>query len=151
VRFPPLGKRGFDGVGADADHGMAPPLEHLSHANREVFLALQIEDAEALEQIDGIAAVSGFDLLFVGPADLSISLGVPFQFDHPKLEEAFRTVHAAATKYGKWWGTTSASPEAAQKMLDLGARMVTAGSDHGMLMLGFQKAIQEFSRIKPKS
>ncbi len=148
VRFPPLGKRGFDGVGADADHGMAPPLEHLSHANREVFLALQIEDAEALEEIDGIAAVAGFDLLFVGPADLSISLGVPFQFDHPKLEEAFRRVDSAARRHGKWWGTTSASPEVAQKMLDLGARMVTAGSDHGMLVVGFQKAIQEFSRVK---
>jgi 4-hydroxy-2-oxoheptanedioate aldolase len=150
VRFPPLGKRGFDGVGADADHGMASPLDHLKHGNEEVFLALQIEDAEALDVIDEIAAVPGFDLLFLGPADLSVSLGVPFQFDHPKMEEAYKRVDAAARKHGKWWGTTSGSPEAAQKALDRGARMVTAGSDHGMLMLGFQKSFQEFSRIQVK-
>jgi 4-hydroxy-2-oxoheptanedioate aldolase len=127
---------------------VASPLDHLKQGNEEVFLALQIEDAEALNVVDEIAAVPGFDLLFVGPADLSVSLGVPFQFDHPKMQEAFRRVDEAARKHGKWWGTTSGSPEAAQKMLDRGARMVTAGSDHGMLMAGFQKAFEEFSRIK---
>ena len=49
VHYPPLGKRGFDGVGADADWGLANPHEQLTHANREVFLVLQIEDLEAVE------------------------------------------------------------------------------------------------------
>src|SRR5690242_4772539 len=56
VRFPPLGRRGFDGAGADADFGLADPLAHMSHANQEVFLALQVEDREAVERIDEIAA-----------------------------------------------------------------------------------------------
>lgn len=147
VRFPPIGKRGLDGVGADADFGLADTKEHLEHANREVFLALQIEDKEAVDAIDEIAAVPGFDLLFVGPGDLSLSLGVPLQFRHPSMEEAFDKVAAAAKKHGKWWGTTSGTPEAAQRALDRGARMITAGVDHVFLVNGFKNAFAEFGQI----
>jgi 4-hydroxy-2-oxoheptanedioate aldolase len=147
VRFPPLGKRGLDGVGADADFGLAATSEHLEHANREVFLALQIEDKEAVEAIDEIAAVPGFDLLFVGPGDLTLSLGIPLQFDHPLLEEAYAKVAAAAEKHGKWWGTTTGSPEAAQKRLDQGCRMITAGVDHLYLVNGFRNSFEAFSKI----
>src|SRR3989442_1146004 len=107
VRFPPLGKRGLDGVGADADFGLADTKQHLEHANREVFLALQIEDKEAVDAIDEIAAVPGYDLLFIGPGDLSLSMGVPLQFEHPIMQEAISRVAAAVAKHGKWCGTTS--------------------------------------------
>lgn len=147
VRFPPVGKRGLDGVGADADFGLANTAEHLEFANREVFIALQIEDKEAVEQIDEIAAVPGYDLLFVGPGDLSLSLGVPLQFNHPLLQEAFDKVAAAAKRHGKWWGTTTGTPQAAQKALDRGARMITAGVDHLFLVNGFKNAFAEFSSI----
>ena len=147
VRFPPLGKRGFDGVGADADHGLADPLEHLKHGNQEVFLALQIEDAEALEHVEEIAAVDGVDLLFVGPGDLSISLGAPFQFDNPALIAAYERVDRAVRKVGKWWGTTAGSPEAAQKALDRGARMVTGGADHVFLVNGFRDTIAKYRTL----
>jgi len=148
VRFPPLGKRGMDGAGADADFGRANPLEYIEHANREVFLALQIEDREAVERGDEIAAVDGVDLLFVGPGDLSLSYGVPFDFGHPLLEEAIRKVDCAVRKHGKWWGTTTGTPEAAQKALDRGARLVTGGVDHVFLMNGFANAFLDFSKIE---
>src|SRR5262249_58378907 len=99
VRFPPAGKRGLDGAGADADFGLADTSQHLEHANREVFLALQIEDKEAVDAIDEIAAVPGYDLLFVGPGDLSLSYGVPLQFEHPVLQEAIGRVAAAVAKH----------------------------------------------------
>jgi 4-hydroxy-2-oxoheptanedioate aldolase len=94
-RFPPAGKRGLDGAGADADFGLADTREHIRHANEQVFLAFQIEDREAVDAIDDIAAVPGFDLLFIGGGDLSLSYGVPMQFDHPLLETAFDRVAAA--------------------------------------------------------
>ncbi len=147
VRFPPLGKRGLDGAGADANFGLADTLEHLRHGNKEVFLALQIEDKEAVECVNQIAAVEGVDLLFLGPGDLSLSYGVPLQFDHPHLKEATLRVAEAAGKAGKWWGTVTATPEDAQKALGLGARMVTAGVDHVLLVRGFQAAFAEFSKI----
>ncbi len=148
VRFPPLGKRGFDGAGADADYGFMPPLEHIKSGNEEVFLALQIEDKEAVECVEEIAAVPGVDLLFVGPADLTLSYGVPFEFNHPVFQKAIDRVANAAAKTGKWWGTTTASPADAQKAIDRGARMITAGGDHTFLMQGFKKAIAEFSEVR---
>ena len=64
----------MDGVGADSDFGFANLQEYLKHANEQAFLALQIEDKEAVERIDEIVAVDGFDLLFVGSLAISRSV-----------------------------------------------------------------------------
>jgi len=146
-RFPPLGKRGLDGAGADADYALADQHEYLRHANEEVFLAFQVEDREAVEAIDEIAAVPGFDLFFIGPGDLSLSYDVPLQFDHPLLQEATKRIAAAAQRNGKWWGIPTGTPEKAQQMLDLGARMITAGGDHGALINGLRNSFHDFSSI----
>ena len=146
-RFPPLGKRGLDGAGADSRYGLDPILPYIEHANRETFLAFQIEDKEAVDQIDSIAAVPGYDLLFVGPGDLSLSYGVPMQFDHPLLQEAMAKVNEACNRHGKWWGTTSGSAAAAQHVVDLGARMFTAGGDHGSLVNGFRQSFEGFRSV----
>jgi 4-hydroxy-2-oxoheptanedioate aldolase len=151
VRFPPVGKRGLDGVGADSEFGFADMHEYLKHANEQVFLALQVEDKEAVEAIDEIVAIDGFDLIFVGPGDLSLSYGVPLQFDHPLLQKATERVSEATRKAGKWWGTTTATPEAAQRALDMGARMVTVGGDHFALVNGLKSAFKEFSGIGTKN
>ncbi len=150
VRFPPAGKRGLDGVGADSDFGFANMQDYLKHANEQVFLVLQIEDREAVDRIDEIVAVDGFDLLFVGPGDLSLSYGVPLQFDHPLLQKATERVAEAVKKAGKWWGTTTGTPEAAQRALDLGARMITAGGDHHALVNGLKSSFQQFGQIAIK-
>lgn len=147
AKFPPQGKRGLDGVGSDADHGLANPHEYLKHANEQTFLVLQIEDKEAVDCVDEIAAVPGVDVLFVGPGDLSLSYGVPLQFNHPLLIEAMERVDAATKKAGNWWGTTSGTPEAAQKALDRGARMVVGGVDHVFLIEGFKKSYKDYRII----
>jgi 4-hydroxy-2-oxoheptanedioate aldolase len=102
VRYPPLGKRGFDGVGADADWCLASPHSQLTHANKEVFLVLQIEDREAVDCAEEIAAVEVVDMLFVGPSDLGISLGVPFDFHHPLMQAANDRGAAASARHSKW-------------------------------------------------
>jgi len=147
-KFPPLGKRGFDGVGADADYMLAAPLDHLKHANSQTFLALQIEDQEAVECVEEIASVDGVDLLFVGPADLTISYGVPFQMTHPLYEQALERIAAAVANKSKWWGIATGTPEAAQKAVDRGARMVTCGADHVFLVQGFQRAARDFGEVR---
>jgi 4-hydroxy-2-oxoheptanedioate aldolase len=151
VRFPPAGKRGLDGVGADSDFGFADMREYLKHANDQVFLALQIEDKEAVDRIDEIVAVEGFDLVFIGPGDLSLSYGVPLQFDHPVLQKATERIAEAVKRAGKWWGTTTATPQAAQRALDLGARMVTAGGDHHALVNGLKASFQQFEGLAIKN
>jgi 2-keto-3-deoxy-L-rhamnonate aldolase RhmA len=67
-----------------ADYGRIPLVEHMAQSNREILLACMIEDMAAVEQIDEIAGVEGVDLLAVGPSDLSRSLGVSGQPDHPR-------------------------------------------------------------------
>lgn len=126
---------------------LADSLEYLKHGNEETFLALQIEDKEAVDCVDEIAAVEGVDLLFVGPADLTISYGVPMQREHPLVQGAIDKVANATAKAGKWWGTVTNTPEAAQKELDRGARMVTCVNDHFLLVHGLQNAQREFADI----
>jgi 2-keto-3-deoxy-L-rhamnonate aldolase RhmA len=146
-KFPPVGVRGLDGVGSDADHGLADPHEYLRNANEETFLVLQIEDREAVECVEEIAAVPGVDVLFVGPGDLSMSYGVPLQFNHPLLIAAMERVNAATRSAGNWWGTTSGTPEAAQQALDRGARIVVGGVDHVFLVEGFKRSHAEYRTI----
>lgn len=148
TRFPPQGKRGFDNAGADGNYALSDPLEYLKERNEETFLVVQIEDREAVDCADGIAAVAGVDLLFVGPADLSISYGVPMQRQHPLMQRALDKVANAAAKAGKWWGTVTGTPEAAQAELDRGARMVTCADDHFLLVHGLQDAYRQFEQIR---
>jgi len=146
-RFPPQGKRGFDHAGADAKYGLSDPSEYLAEQNREIFLVVQIEDREAVDCVDAIASVDGVDLLFVGPADLTMSYGVPLQRQHPLIQQAFDKVANAAAKAGKSWGTVTETPEMAQLELDRGARMVTCANDHWLLVRGLQNASREFQNI----
>jgi 4-hydroxy-2-oxoheptanedioate aldolase len=147
TRFPPQGKRGFDCAGADANYALSNFLEFLEQRNRETFLVLQIEDREAVECIDEIASVEGVDGFFVGPADLTISYGIPFQRENPIIQRAIDKVANAAAKAGKWWGTVTETPESAQAELNRGARMVTCADDHFLLVKGLQDAYRRFEGI----
>ena len=108
---------------------------------------VQIEDQEAIDCVDAIAAVDGVDVLFVGPADLSMSYGVPLQRQHPLIQSALDKVANAAAKNGKWWGTVTETPESAQRELDRGARMITCADDHFLLVRGLQEAYRQFQTI----
>lgn len=145
--FPPLGNRGFDNAGVDGDYALSDAVASLKARNDQTFLVLQIEDRQAVESVEDIANLEGVDVLFVGPADLTISYGVPMQFDHRLVQGAIDRVANAAAKAGKWWGTVTPTPASAQKALDRGARMVTCAFDHFLLVHGLQKAYQEFSGI----
>jgi 4-hydroxy-2-oxoheptanedioate aldolase len=95
VRYPPHGERGMAAASRAADYGKTRLLDHMEASNREITLACMIEDMEAVERIDEIAAVEGVDLLAIGPSDLSRSLGVTGQPDHPKLVAAIDRVRMA--------------------------------------------------------
>ena len=95
VRYPPEGDRGMAAGSRAADFGKIPLLDHMARSNREILLACMIEDMAAVERIDEIAAVEGVDLLAVGPSDLSRSLGVSGQPDHPRLVAAIDRVREA--------------------------------------------------------
>src|SRR6266446_5946 len=77
AKFHPRGIRGINNTGADGRYGMVPLGEYLREANANTFIAVQIENIEALEDVERIAAVKDIDVLFIGPADLSQSMGIP--------------------------------------------------------------------------
>src|SRR5262245_36334173 len=85
MRFPPLGKRGY---GVNATMVCYEPRtfpEIIEHLNRNTLSVVQFETQSAIDRADELLSLPGFDIAMVGPADLSISLGVPGQFDHPLL------------------------------------------------------------------
>ena len=145
ARYAPLGRRGAEVVMPDADFADAPALDYMKHANRETFVAIQFEDVEALDHLDEIMSVEGFEVAFIGPADLSISLGVPFQWESARYQEAVKAIREAAERHGKWWGQPCADMDAASRVVELGARFIAMGSDFGFLKKAFARLVQDFS------
>ena len=83
----------------------------------------------------------------LGPGDLSVIAGIPYQFDHPLIADAWRRVAAAASAAGKSWGTVSGSPEHTQKLMDMGARFICHGADLIMVKLGMEQIQQRYAPL----
>lgn len=147
AKFAPLGKRGFDGGNPDMPYCTMPMDEYVHRANEETFVVIQIEDPQAVMQAEAIARVEGVDVLFFGPADFTILAGIPGQFDHPKVEEALRTVAAAAKKAGKHWGMPAWTMELAKKLLDMGAKFLANGADIIMVKTGLEDIQRRFAPL----
>ncbi len=148
ARFSPMGLRGMDGVEVSARYGMTPMEEYIEWANRETFIVVQIEDREAVDEIDSIAAVEGIDILFIGPGDLSQSYGRPGQWDCPEIQRAFEQVAQAAKEHGKYWGAPGGNPERARTLIEMGARFLNTTSLSGIMRKGFQDAFESFDAVR---
>lgn len=134
TRFYPIGRRPVDGGNADAVYGRLSQAEYNRQANDQRFIVLQIEDPEAMDQIEEIAKVPGYDILFFGPGDYSHAIGHSGEFDHPDVLAGYQKVADAAKKYGKFAGTVTVGPrENAKKLQAMGYRYLNLGSDVGAL------------------
>ncbi len=100
VRYAPLGERGMAGASRASDYGKVAMKDHLEQSNREITLAVMVEDLPALAEIDAIASTEGIDIVAVGPSDMSRALGVAGTSDHPKLVETVARVADAVRKGG---------------------------------------------------
>ena len=101
-RYPPLGRRG-SGAGLATLRWPAPE-GYYDFADREVLVIAMIEDARGVENVDAIAATPGLDVLFIGPSDLSFSLGLRGEENHPKHRNAIARIVAAGKRHGKVLG-----------------------------------------------
>ncbi|WP_437204031.1 HpcH/HpaI aldolase family protein [Planctomicrobium sp. SH664] len=143
-KFAPVGQRGFDGSGPDVPYMLTPMGDYLQQANAQTFLIIQIEDPQALEQAEAIAAVPGVDMLMLGPADFSILTGTPGDFSHPRIQAAFETIAAAARNTGKHWAATCGSLERAEELIQMGAKLVFHGCDIVFVKNGIDAVQREF-------
>lgn len=147
AKFAPQGERGVDGANGDNPYCAMPMPPYLKAANEHTLLIVQIESPRALDAVEAIARVPGVDVLMIGPGDLSVIAGIPYQFDHPLIAAAYRRVAAAARNAGKWWGTVSGGPEHTQRLLDQGAKFVCHGADILMVKQGMELIQQRYAPL----
>jgi 2-keto-3-deoxy-L-rhamnonate aldolase RhmA len=151
VRFPPDGHRGMYPNSAAADfgaHGL-PGVRELTQAlNRSTVLAIMIEEASAVDQIQAIAATPGIDLVVVGPSDLSASLGAIGDPKDPRLAAAVGKVFKACREAGVKFGMPvehGGYRLTAAELRDQGAWFLTGGSDSVFLLTAFKASVKAHS------
>ena len=130
-KYPPLGRRG--GHFLRPATGFRIPEDataFMAQANRELITAVQIETVEAADKVEAIAAIDGVDLLYVGPGDLSIGMGLGWATDHPQVMAVADRVVAACAEHGKIAGGHFGAPE-----------QVAERSAKGMHFLGYAIAL----------
>ena len=147
AKFPPEGRRGCDWGGADTPYMMMPMEEYLRKANEETLLIAQIESPEALENVEAIAQVPGIYILFLGPGDYSIRLGIPGQSRHPEIRAAEDRIARAASHAGIHWGLPVGSPEQAQDAIDRGARFICHQADLNLMKHALESIQNRFSPL----
>lgn len=145
-KYKPLGQRGFF-TSRITDFGYSDEMQDLdalfNYQNENTLLIPQCETVESLENIEEIAALDGVDGIFVGPFDLSISMGIPTQFDHPRFVEALQRIYDACKKNDKFIFIFGANPEAAKKLLSQGYDAVTCGMDTNLIIDSARQMLAE--------
>jgi 2-keto-3-deoxy-L-rhamnonate aldolase RhmA len=133
-KYPPIGHRSVTGALPQLDFKPAP-LAEATAANAATLLILMLETPAAVDNVDEIAAVPGFDVLLVGTNDLCMEMGIPGQFDHPRIGEAFERIIRACRAHGKHTGLGGVyDPPLMQRYLAMGFRLVLAGSDLSFML-----------------
>ncbi|MSO64320.1 MAG: hypothetical protein EXQ85_00705 [Alphaproteobacteria bacterium] len=133
-RYPPLGRRGAGGTSRAVDYGRRWKEYQARHGS-ELMIIVQIESAAAVEQIPAIAKVEGLDMLFIGPLDLSASIGKTGQFGDPAFQELQSRAERAIKTTGKWLGGIDLEGRA-RDLLKRGYDIVFATSDMQLLRDG---------------
>jgi len=128
VRFHPVGKRALDGGNIDGQFCQLPLEEYLAHSNTERLVILQIESPEALEHVEAIAAIPGFNGLLFGPGDFSHRIGQAGKLDAPAVVAARRRVAAAARQHGKFAMTAGLIAPFAELVAE-GHQLIGIGAD----------------------
>lgn len=133
TRFPPAGVRGYGLALHQVDYEAHSFAEVIEHVNENVLVVLQIETRRAVEIREDLLSIEGIDAVMVGPADLSISLGVPGEFEHPKLIRAIEAIRDSCRDHGIAPGIQTRNAKLAQFWRDNG--MLFLGCSNEMAML----------------
>src|SRR5262249_60207663 len=129
AKVQPRGGGRLTGRGWAGRYGTLPMLDYFRKANADPVVGVQIEHIAAVEQVERIAPVPDVDFLFVGPADLSQSMGLPGEWEHPRVWQAVERVARACAAARVPWATLPLNPSHARKRVALGCRMLSLGLD----------------------
>ncbi len=145
TKYAPQGMRGLQARNAHTDFARGRPDETLPAVNEETLILIQIESGRAVECIDELVSVPGIDAAFVGPNDLSQSLGVPGQVNHPLVKEAIHKVIAACQRHGVAPGLHCYDVENACYWLGEGIRLMLYCNDVSFFVDTGAKAMSELN------
>lgn len=133
IHYPPSGHRGVSAGAAPTDYRVGDGRVLQAAVNAHTMLGIQIESATGLERLDEILRGGGVDLVEIGRADLSTSLGVPQQARHPRVLEAIDSVISVASRHAVAVGVTAVSPDDARDLVARGVRSLGYGADKSIL------------------
>ena len=139
-KYPP---RGIRGVGLARAQGYGSYFsDYVKSANTSTAVIIQAEHIDAVESIDEIVQVDGIDAVFIGPYDLSASMGLMGQVDHPDVVAAIDRVGQACQQRGLALGYFATTAEPVQAYIDKGYHLICAGVDAGFVISGAEQVIQ---------
>lgn len=144
TRFHPLGRRPLDGGNADGAFTGLDFESYVQAANRNRMVIVQIEDPEAMDELDAIAAVDGIDALFFGPGDFAHGLGVPGRGDDPRIDDARRRVARVAREHGRFAATVG-SLDTRESLIEMGYQIVSIGADVVSLRQNYKRIAGAFT------
>ena len=139
LKYAPQGRRGV-ALGLAHDDYHAQGASYFEQANEETVVIAIVETARALENLDAIVSAPGLDIAWMGHFDLTVSLGIPAQFDHPRFLEAMAALVASCRRHGVAAGFLPASAEDTVRWIHEGFRAISLGSDVGV----FSKSVSQF-------
>ncbi|MDR1932359.1 MAG: hypothetical protein LBQ57_05985 [Spirochaetales bacterium] len=146
-KYAPMGNRGVSLLRAHTGWEKTPPAEeYMKQQNEDSILMTQIESPAGVGIVDELMALEGIDVLFVGPNDLSQSLGIMGQTSHPKFLEAMDKIIAAAKKAGKYSGIHLMNTDALQPWIDKGMTMNLWSNDVTMMMNAAREGLAKLKK-----
>jgi 2-dehydro-3-deoxyglucarate aldolase/4-hydroxy-2-oxoheptanedioate aldolase len=145
TKFPPVGVRGFGLAATHVEYERATIPQVLAHQNENTMVVLQIETRLAVDRRDELLSIPGLDAVLIGPVDLSISLGVAGDFEHPKMVEAMEKVRDSCIKHGVAPGTQTRTLSLAKFWKERGMIFLGSGSETGFL---FDKASETVAALR---
>ena len=138
LKYAPMGRRGVaTGIAHDL-YRMGGP-EFFAEANEETCVIVMVETEKGFERLDEIVSVPGIDIAWVGHFDLTVSMGIPMQFDHPRCLAAMDALIEACNRHGVAAGFLPGTPDAAVHWVKKGFRAISLGSDIGVYLDGMRK------------
>ncbi len=138
VKYAPMGQRGV-ALGIAHDLYRAGTADFFAQANEDISVILLLETAKAFENLDEIVSVPGVDIAWLGHYDLTVSMGIPAQFDHPRFLAAMDSLISACRRHGVAPGFLPPTPDSAAHWIGKGFRAISLGSDIGVFLDAVRK------------
>jgi len=145
VKYNPIGKRGFSPTTRAAAYGLMDKKEYVALSNQETLVVAHCETTTCMDNLDEILTLDHLDVIFIGPMDLSQSLGVMGDASHPKVVESIEMIIRKVINAGKAVGIVS-SPAQANDYIAKGVQYLLISTDQGMIASAAQKIVADIKK-----